>query len=87
MAIATSIYVVVVTVLIASAGHFYHFAFGAGPEVLGQVVSVIIFTAPGVIIGGQLGPALQTKLNPDIIKVGVSILFIIVGLVMLTTLA
>ena len=63
------------------------FAFGAGPEVLGQVVSVIIFTAPGVIIGGQLGPALQTKLNPDIIKVGVAILFIIVGLVMLTTLA
>jgi len=87
VAIATSIYVVVVTVTVASAGHFYHFAFDSGPEVLSQVVSVIIFTVPGVIIGGQLGPALQTKLNPDVIKVGVSILFIIVGLFMLTTLA
>lgn len=86
VAIATSIFVVVVTVLIASAGHFYHFAFGAGPEVLSQVMSVIIFTVPGVIIGGQLGPALQTKLNPDVIKVGVAILFIIIGLFMLTTL-
>ncbi len=86
VAIATSIFVVVVTVLIASAGHFYHFAFGAGPEVLNQVLSVIVFTVPGVIVGGQLGPALQTKLNPDVIKVGVSVLFVIVGLFMLTTL-
>jgi len=86
VAIATSIFVVVLTVLIASVGHFYHFAFSAGPEALNQVMSIIIFTAPGVIIGGQLGPALQTQLNPDVIKVGVSILFVIVGLFMLTTL-
>ncbi len=86
VAIATSIFVVVVTVLIASAGHFYHFAFSAGPEVLNQVLSVTLFTVPGVIIGGQIGAALQTKLNPDLIKVGVSILFVVVGLFMLTTL-
>ncbi len=85
VAVATSIFVVVITVLIASVGHFYEFTFHTRPEVLNQVLSVIIYTVPGVIIGGQIGPALQTRLNPDVVKIGVSTLFILVGLFMLFT--
>lgn len=85
VAMATSIFVVVITVLVASVGHFYEFA-KEGGEVLNQVISVVLFTLPGVIIGGQIGPKLQKKLPEDKMKVGISILFIVLGFFMLYTL-
>lgn len=87
VAVATSIFVVVVSVLIASVGHFYNFATGAEPETLRQVVSIVMFTIPGVIIGGQIGPLIQAKVNPDILKIAISVLFVAVGVFMLSTLA
>lgn len=84
VAVATSIFVVVVTVLVASVGHFYEFT-KEGGEVLNQVVNLIIFTIPGVIIGGQIGPRLQKIIPADKMKVGISIMFIIVGIFMLYT--
>lgn len=86
VAVATSVFVVVVTVLIASLGHFYNFATGADSGTLSQVLGIVVFTAPGVIIGGQLGPLLQANLNPDVVKVTIAFLFIAVGVLMLTTL-
>ncbi len=86
VAIATSIFVVVITVLIASVGHFYEFIAHAESSSLEQVLNLIIFTIPGVIIGGQLGPILQKKLPEDKMKIGVSFLFVLVGGFMLFTL-
>ena len=86
VAVATSIFVVVITVLVASIGHFYEFA-KEGGESLNQVMNVIIFTCPGVIIGGQLGPKLQKVVPEDKMKVGISIAFLLIGTFMLYTLA
>ncbi len=86
VAVATSVFVVVVTVLIASVGHVYEFAVHAEQEAIVRIVNIVIYTIPGVIIGGQLGPALQNKLPEDKMKVGVSILFVLVGGTMLFTL-
>ena len=83
----TSVFVVVVSVLIASLGHFYNFVTEADSTILSQVLNIIVFTAPGVLIGGQIGPLLQARLNPDVVKVGMSFLFIGVGVFMLSTLA
>ena len=85
VAVATSIFVVVITVLIASIGHFYEFV-QEGGEVFNQVVNLIIFTIPGVIIGGQIGPRLQKIIPADTMKVSISILFVLVGAFMLYTL-
>ncbi len=85
VAVATSIFVVVVTVLVASVGHFMEFA-KAGPEVLDQVLGIVVFTIPGVIIGGQIGPRLQKYLPADAMKVAISALFVAVGVFMLYTL-
>ncbi len=85
IAVATSIFVVVITFLVASAGHFYEFA-REGGEVLDQVISVVLFTVPGVIIGGQIGPRLQKRLPEDKMKVSISIIFILLGFFMLYTL-
>jgi uncharacterized membrane protein YfcA len=85
VAIATSVFVVVITVLVASVGHFYEFA-QEGPAIMNQVLNIVVFTIPGVIIGGQLGPKLQKVVPEDKMKVSISILFVLVGSFMLYTL-
>lgn len=85
VAVATSIFVVAVSVLIAAAGHFYTFVTSADPKILHQVLNIVIFTIPGVIIGGQIGPLVQARVNPDVTKMGIAFLFIIVGIFMLST--
>lgn len=85
VAVATSIFVVVITVLVASAGHVYGFV-EEGTEVLDEALSVAMFTVPGVLIGGQLGPKAQSRVNPDTMKVVISWLFMGVGTLMLITL-
>lgn len=85
VAVATAIFVVVITVLVASIGHFYEFA-QQGEEVMSQVLNLIVFTIPGVIIGGQIGPKLQKIIPADKMKVSISILFVLVGIFMLYTL-
>lgn len=87
VAIATSIFVVVGTVLVAVIGHGYTFITSAGQETLSQVTSVAVFTVPGVLIGGQIGPKVGARLNPDVLKVAVAVLFMLVGGFMLVTLA
>lgn len=86
VAIATSIFVVVITVLTASIGHFYEFFTHSDAEVLSQVVNINMFAIPGVVIGGQIGPRLQKYLPADVMKVGVSALFVLVGIFMLLSL-
>lgn len=86
VAVATSIFVVVITVLVASFGHVYEFA-TAGGDALDQVANIVIFSVPGVIIGGQIGPKLQKILPEDKMKVGISALFILIGVFMFYTLA
>ncbi len=86
VAVATAIFAVVVTVLVASAGHFYNFFFNSPPAVMNQALAVVMFTIPGVLIGGQIGPRLQRFLPPDLVKAGLSVLFIIVGCLMYYTL-
>lgn len=85
VAVGTSIFVVVVTVFVASAGHVYGFA-REGDEVLREAMNVAAFTIPGVLIGGQLGPKAQAHVDPDKMKVLVSWIFMAVGGFMLTTL-
>lgn len=85
VAVATSIFIVVITVFVASVGHFYEFA-RQGGDVLQQVINIVAFTIPGVIIGGQLGPRLQQNLPEDKMKATISFLFMGIGIFMLYTL-
>ena len=85
VAVATSIFAVVVTVLIASLGHFYNTFTGTESSLFQQIVAVLTFTIPGVIVGGQIGPLVQARVNPDLMKLAISFLFISVGVFMLAT--
>lgn len=85
VAVGTSIFVVVVAVFVASVGHIVGFV-NERRETIVEALNVAMFTVPGVIVGGQIGPRIQAKVNPDKMKVAISCIFLIVGFMMLSTL-
>jgi uncharacterized membrane protein YfcA len=78
VSVATSVFVVALTALSASAGHLIRFT-QAGDEVLNTVLSIVIFTVPGVIIGGQLGSRVASRIPQHTLERGLGVLFILVG--------
>ncbi len=78
VSVATSVFVVAVTVLFASTAHFFQFM-QAGSDVLQLVLNVVIFTIPGVIIGGQLGTIVASRSSQRTMETAVAILFILVA--------
>ena len=82
VSVATSVFIVAITALTASIGHFINFA-QAGPETLTLVFSIVIFTIPGVIIGGQTGPLLASKIPQKTLEKSLAILFILVAFLMI----
>lgn len=82
VAVATSVLIVAVTALIASAGHVVQFA-NTGGETLDTVLNLVIFTAPGVLIGAQLGSLVASRLSQKLLERSMGILFILVGALIL----
>jgi uncharacterized membrane protein YfcA len=78
VSVATSVFVVALTALSASAGHFVRFA-QAGSEALAIVLSIVTFTVPGVILGGQLGTRVASRVSQSVLERGLGILFILVA--------
>ncbi|MBE9192397.1 sulfite exporter TauE/SafE family protein [Gloeocapsopsis crepidinum LEGE 06123] len=86
VAVATSVFIVAITALIASVGHAIGFI-QEGGGVLNTVLSLVIFTAPGVIIGAQLGSIVANRLPQKLLERGMGILFILVGILVLAEVA
>jgi uncharacterized membrane protein YfcA len=82
VSVATSVFVVAVTALVASTGHFIQFA-RTGGEVLQTVLNLIIFTVPGVIIGGQIGSRIASRIPQRTLEIGLAGLFILVAILTL----
>lgn len=82
VSVATSVFVVAITALAASSAHLAQFT-QAGSDVLQLVFSVVIFTVPGVIIGGQLGTVVAGRISQRTMEMGVAVLFILVAVLTL----
>lgn len=82
IAVATSVFVVALTALAASVSHAVQLA-SADAATLHQVTSLLVFTVPGVLIGGQLGPRAAAKIPDDVLEKGMGVLFLIVATVVL----
>ena len=76
VAVATSVFVVAITALIASTGHVYQVAQG-GLTGLTTMGNLLLFTVPGVIIGAQLGPELAKRVSDRAMEIGLGCLFTI----------
>ncbi|WP_020006825.1 sulfite exporter TauE/SafE family protein [Salinicoccus albus] len=86
IAVATSIFLVAVTVIFVSVFRIV-IEFSAGEyEDLILIGKIILFSAPGVLIGGQIGPWLQHKTDPDKMKLFIAVLLPMVGLLTLWSL-
>jgi hypothetical protein len=79
--VATSVFIIAVTVLAASGSHVARFV-EAGPETLLRVASIVVFTVPGVLIGGQVGPAIASRIPDRVMELSLGVLF--VGIALLT---
>lgn len=87
VSVATSVFVISITALLSSAGHFVRFATGGGDE-LATVLSIVMFTAPGVVIGGQIGARIASRIPQRTLELTLAVLFILVaGLTIYQTVA
>jgi uncharacterized membrane protein YfcA len=82
VAVATSVFVVAVTALSAAVGHLIQFM-DSGPEVMSTVLSIVMFTIPGVVLGGQIGPVLGSHISQKVLERGLGVIFLIVGGIMI----
>jgi uncharacterized membrane protein YfcA len=78
VSVATSVFVVAITALSASVGHFYKFTTFGG-DTLQIVFSIVIFTIPGVITGAQFGSFVSRKIPQHSFEKGLGLLFILVA--------
>jgi uncharacterized membrane protein YfcA len=78
VSVATSVFVVAFTALSASPGHFLRFA-QTGQEVLNTVLSIVLFTVPGVIVSGTLGSRVASRIPQTLLERGLGLLFIVVA--------
>jgi uncharacterized membrane protein YfcA len=76
VSVATSVFVVAITALIASAGHLYQVAQG-GLTGLTTMGNLLLFTLPGVVIGAQLGPAVAKRVPDRVMEIFLGCLFTI----------
>jgi uncharacterized membrane protein YfcA len=82
VSVATSVFVVALTVLAASAGHLVRFV-QVGGDALATVLSIVIFTVPGVVLGAQLGSRVASHIPQRILERGLAVLFIMVAILTL----
>ncbi|NOZ49458.1 MAG: sulfite exporter TauE/SafE family protein [Chloroflexi bacterium] len=78
VSVATSVFVVAITALVASSGHLLQFA-QSNPEALRTVLDICLFTVPGVIIGGQFGSLLARRLSQHTLERALGVLFVLVA--------
>lgn len=78
ISVATSVFIVAATALVASAGHLVRFV-QSGSDVLTTVLSLVVFTVPGVIVGAQIGPFVADRIPQRVLELLLGILFILIA--------
>lgn len=82
VAVATSVFIVALTALSASAGHLARFV-REGQDAVTTVLSIVIWTVPGVIIGAQLGSRVAGRIPQQVLERGLGVLLILVAILTL----
>ncbi len=82
VAVATSVFSVAFTALVAGTAHFISFV-SAGGDTLSTVLNLVVFTVPGVVIGGQIGPYVATRISQHALEKTLGGLFVFVAILTL----
>ena len=81
VAAATSVLVVIVTIVFASTTLVVQLVQGGGWMAVPW--NLLVYDIPGVLIGGQIGPRLQGKVAPHTMRRAISVLFVLLAAAML----
>jgi uncharacterized membrane protein YfcA len=82
VSVATSLYVVLFNTLTASVTHVARLSFEGGRG-LQSLASVLVFSVPGVVIGGQIGPRVAVRLPQRQLDRYLHILLLLVAIITL----
>jgi uncharacterized membrane protein YfcA len=82
VSVATSVFVVAITALVASTGHVVQVARG-GLTGLTTMGNLLLFTVPGVVVGAQLGPVLAKRVSDRVTEIALGLLFTITASLLL----
>ena len=81
IAAATSVLVVIVTVVFASTTLAIQIIKSGGWTAVPW--NLLIYDIPGVLIGGQIGPRLQGKVAPHVLRRAIAVLFVVLSVAMM----
>lgn len=81
VAAGSSVTVVIVTVMSASFTHIAALMAEGGVNAVPW--NLVMYTVPGVLIGGQIGPRLQGKVPAIVMERGIATVFTIIGIAMM----
>ena len=81
VAAATSVMVVITTVVFASTTLFAQMIKNGGWSAVPW--NLLCYDIPGVLIGGQIGPRLQGRVSPHTMRRAISVLFVLLSVAML----
>lgn len=81
VATATSVFVIIVTVVVASVTHVSALVSEGGAEAVPW--HLVMYTAPGVVIGGQIGTRLQGRFSQEKMEKVFAALFGVIGVAMI----
>ncbi|MEO1216453.1 MAG: sulfite exporter TauE/SafE family protein [Bacteroidota bacterium] len=81
IAAGTSVLIVICTVMTSAITHVFLMINKGG--MLSVPWNLVVYTIPGVIIGGQIGPALQGKFDQKKMEKGMGFVFFMIGLAMI----
>jgi len=82
VAAATAVFVIILSVAAASGTHIFTLVSEGGVDAVPW--HLVIFTVPGVIIGGQIGVRLQGKFSQDKMEKIFGVLFGVIGVAMIS---
>jgi uncharacterized membrane protein YfcA len=80
VAAATSVFVVIATIASASTTQIVALMATGGTDAVPW--HLVVYTVPGVLIGGQLGPWLQGRIPSRSVERGIAVLFAVIGVAM-----
>ena len=82
VAAATSVLVVIITIVFASTTLVAQLVQAGGWMAVPW--NLLVYDIPGVLIGGQIGPRLQGKVAPHTMRRAISVLFVLLAVAMMS---
>lgn len=80
---ATSVFLVAMSATAGSIFHAYFLVSEGDVSIFTDVISILVFTVPGVIVGAQVGVFLANVINPTMMGKVVGVLFLILAVLTL----